>query len=38
MTETENLSKRYGQKPAVDGLDFDDEPGTVLGPDGEING
>jgi len=38
MTEAENLSKRYGEKPAVDGLDFVVQPGIVLGPNGEGNG
>ncbi|WNV86249.1 ATP-binding cassette domain-containing protein [Umezawaea sp. Da 62-37] len=37
MIEVENLTKRYGQKTAVDGLTFTVEPGTVtgfLGPNG----
>src|SRR3981189_3187454 len=37
MIEVENLSKRYGEKLAVDGLDFVVRPGTVtgfLGPNG----
>lgn len=37
MIEIENLSKRYGEKVAVDGLTFTVEPGTVtgfLGPNG----
>jgi ABC-2 type transport system ATP-binding protein len=37
MIEVENLSKRYGEKLAVDGLDFVVQPGTVtgfLGPNG----
>src|SRR5213078_4294026 len=37
MIEVENLSKRYGEKLAVDGLDFVVPPGTVtgfLGPNG----
>ena len=37
MIEVENLSKRYGDKLAVDGLDFAVEPGVVtgfLGPNG----
>jgi len=37
MIEIENLSKRYGDKLAVDGLDFAVEPGVVtgfLGPNG----
>jgi ABC-2 type transport system ATP-binding protein len=37
MIEVENLSKRYGTKLAVDGLDFVVQPGTVtgfLGPNG----
>ena len=37
MIEVENLSKRYGDKLAVDGLDFVVQPGTVtgfLGPNG----
>ena len=37
MIEIENLSKRYGEKLAVDGLDFVVQPGIVtgfLGPNG----
>jgi ABC-2 type transport system ATP-binding protein len=37
MIEVENLSKRYGEKLAVDGLDFVVQPGIVtgfLGPNG----
>ena len=37
MIEVENLSKRYGEKSAVDGLDFVVQPGIVtgfLGPNG----
>ena len=37
MIEVENLSKRYGEKLAVDGLDFVVQPGIVtgfLGPSG----
>ena len=37
MIEVENLSKRYGEKLAVAGLDFVVEPGVVtgfLGPNG----
>jgi ABC-2 type transport system ATP-binding protein len=37
MIEAENLSKRYGEKRAVDGLDFVVQPGVVtgfLGPNG----
>jgi ABC-2 type transport system ATP-binding protein len=37
MIEVKNLSKRYGEKLAVDGLDFVVQPGTVtgfLGPNG----
>ena len=37
MIEVENLSKRYGEKLAVDGLDFVVQPGVVtgfLGPNG----
>ena len=37
MIEVENLSKRYGDKLAVDGLEFVVQPGTVtgfLGPNG----
>src|SRR5258707_12613434 len=37
MIEVENLSKRYGEKLAVDGLDFIVQPGIVtgfLGPNG----
>src|ERR1700760_2758166 len=37
MIEVENLTKRYGDKTAVDGLSFVVEPGTVtgfLGPNG----
>ena len=37
MIEVENLSKRYGEKLAVDGLDFVVRPGIVtgfLGPNG----
>jgi ABC-2 type transport system ATP-binding protein len=37
MIEVENLSKRYGEKRAVDGLDFVVQPGIVtgfLGPNG----
>jgi ABC-2 type transport system ATP-binding protein len=37
MIEVENLSKRYGEKVAVDGLDFVVQPGIVtgfLGPNG----
>ena len=37
MIEVENLSKRYGEKLAVGGLDFAVRPGVVtgfLGPDG----
>jgi ABC-2 type transport system ATP-binding protein len=37
MIEVENLSKRYGEKQAVDGLDFVVQPGIVtgfLGPNG----
>ena len=37
MIEIENLSKRYGEKLAVDGLDFVVQPGVVtgfLGPNG----
>ena len=37
MIEIENLSKRYGDKLAVDGLDFVVQPGVVtgfLGPNG----
>ncbi len=37
MIEVENLTKRYGDKTAVDGLTFTVEPGTVtgfLGPNG----
>ena len=37
MIEVENLSKRYGEKLAVDGLDFVVGPGVVtgfLGPNG----
>jgi ABC-2 type transport system ATP-binding protein len=37
MIKVENLSKRYGEKLAVDGLDFVVQPGTVtgfLGPNG----
>jgi ABC-type phosphonate transport system ATPase subunit len=35
MTEAENLSKRYGEKLAVDGRDFVAYPGIVLGLNGE---
>jgi hypothetical protein len=31
MIEVENLSKRYGEKLAVDGLDFVVQPGIVTG-------
>ena len=31
MIEVENLSKRYGKKLAVDGLDFTVQPGIVTG-------
>ena len=31
MIEVENLSKRYGEKLAVDGLDFVVRPGVVTG-------
>ena len=37
MIEVENLSKRYGDKLAIDGLDFVLQPGIVtgfLGPSG----
>ena len=37
MIEVENLTKRYGEKLAVDGLDFVVQPGIVtgfLGPSG----
>ncbi|MET8028604.1 ATP-binding cassette domain-containing protein [Streptomyces avermitilis] len=37
MIEAQQLTKRYGEKPAVDGLDFTVKPGTVtgfLGPNG----
>ena len=37
MIEVENLSKRYGDKLAIDGLDFVVQPGIVtgfLGPSG----
>jgi ABC-2 type transport system ATP-binding protein len=37
MIEVENLSKRYGEKLAVDGLNFVVQPGVVtgfLGPNG----
>ena len=37
MIEVRNLSKRYGEKLAVDGLDFVVQPGVVtgfLGPNG----
>ena len=37
MIEVEHLSKRYGEKLAVDGLDFVVQPGVVtgfLGPNG----
>ena len=37
MIEVENLTKRYGEKLAVDGLDFVVQPGVVtgfLGPSG----
>jgi ABC-type branched-subunit amino acid transport system ATPase component len=37
MFEVANVSKRYGEKAAVDGLDFVVQPGTVtgfLGPNG----
>ena len=37
MIEVENLTKRYGEKLAVDGLDFVVQPGVVtgfLGPNG----
>jgi ABC-2 type transport system ATP-binding protein len=37
MIEVENLSKRYGDKVAVDGLTFTVQPGIVtgfLGPNG----
>jgi ABC-2 type transport system ATP-binding protein len=37
MIEVENLSKRYGDKVAVDGLTFTVQPGVVtgfLGPNG----
>ena len=37
MIEVRNLSKRYGEKVAVDGLDFVVQPGIVtgfLGPNG----
>src|SRR5271165_5562004 len=37
MIEVKNLSKRYGEKLAVDGLDFVVQPGVVtgfLGPNG----
>ena len=37
MIEVENLTKRYGDKVAVDGLTFTVEPGVVtgfLGPNG----
>jgi ABC-type multidrug transport system ATPase subunit len=37
-TEAENLSKRYGEKLAVDGRDFVARPGIVLGLNGEVNG
>jgi ABC-type multidrug transport system ATPase subunit len=36
--EAENLSKRYGEKLAVDGRDFVAHPGIVLGLNGEVNG
>ena len=32
MIEVENLSRRYGEKLAVDGLDFVVQPGVVTGP------
>ena len=31
MIEVENLTKRYGEKLAVDGLDFVVRPGIVTG-------
>ena len=31
MVEVENLTKRYGEKLAVDGLDFVVQPGVVTG-------
>ena len=31
MIEVENLSKRYGETLAVDGLDFAVQPGVVTG-------
>ncbi|MFQ3563187.1 ATP-binding cassette domain-containing protein, partial [Streptomyces gramineus] len=37
MIEAQRLTKRYGEKTAVDGLDFDVRPGSVtgfLGPNG----
>jgi hypothetical protein len=38
MIEAENLSKRYGDKPAVYGLDCGDQPGIVPGPNGGVSG
>jgi ABC-type multidrug transport system ATPase subunit len=38
MIEAENLSKRHGEKPAVDDLDLVVQPGIVPGPNGEVNG
>ncbi len=38
MIEAADLSKRYGEKPAAGGSDFDDQPGVVLGLSGEGNG
>ena len=40
MIEVENISKRYGEKLAVDGLDFVVRSGIVtgfLGPNGPAN-
>ncbi len=31
MIEAQQLTKRYGEKTAVDGLDFTVRPGTVTG-------
>ena len=31
MVEVENLTKRYGEKLAADGLDFAVQPGVVTG-------
>ena len=38
MIEVENLSKRYGEKLAVGGLDFAVRPGMIAGLDGPTAG